>query len=263
MIRILFIGDVVGRPGRKLVKDSLPELRAERDIAFVVANGENAAGGKGLTPGAAKELFDAGVDVLTGGNHTWRNRDVLEIIDKDPRLLRPANYPSDPPPPGRGAGLYEVSGTDLRIGILNLMGRTFMPPLDCPFRVGRESLERLRRDTPLVVVDFHAEATSEKIALGWHLNGLATAVIGTHTHVATADERITEEGTALQTDVGMTGPHDGVLGIRRDLILRTMITQLPVRHELAQGDLQMCGLLIDADPETGHAVGVERICRRA
>jgi hypothetical protein len=261
-MRILFIGDVVGRPGRKLVAGFLPEFRRRREIDFVIANGENAASGKGLTGPVAEELFAAGVDVLTGGNHTWKNKDIYKIINEDPRVLRPANYPPDPSVPGRGSELYRVPGTDTMIGVVNLLGRVFMAPVDCPFRTGKAIVERLRKTTPLIVVDMHAEATSEKLALTWHLDGLVTAVIGTHTHVPTADERITAAGTAAQTDVGMTGPYDGVLGVRKDLILQTMISLMPVRHELAEGDLRLCGLLVDADPATGRALAVERICHR-
>jgi 2',3'-cyclic-nucleotide 2'-phosphodiesterase len=261
-MRILFIADVVGRPGRRLVGQLLPAFIQERDIDFVIANGENAAGGRGLTPKVAKELFKAGVDVLTSGNHIWRNRDVLKIIDEDARILRPANYPDDDLVPGRGFGVFDVPGIAARIGVVNLLGRVFLEPVDCPFRVGRDAVETLLRETSVVFVDIHAEATSEKIALGWHLDGLATAVIGTHTHVPTADEMITPNGTALQTDAGMTGAFDGVLGVKKEIILHGMTTHLPVRHELAEGDLRLCGTLIDADEETGRATRIERVCLR-
>ena len=262
IVRVLFIGDVIGRPGRKLVADFLPEFRRARSVHFVVANAENAAGGKGLTADVATDLFDVGVDVLTGGNHTWHNRDILQVIDSEPRILRPANYAPVPEVPGRGFGVYAIPSTPHKIGILNLLGRAFMAPIDCPFQTGRALVERLRQETPLVVVDIHAEATSEKIALAWYLDGLVTAVIGTHTHVPTADETITALGTAMQTDVGMTGPYDGVLGVRKDIIIHNMITQLPVRHELAKGDLRLCATLIEADPQTGHALAIERICHK-
>jgi len=183
-MRILFIGDVVGRPGRRAVTSYLPVLRQQKEIDFVVANGENAASGKGLTQSVAEELFKAGVDVLTGGNHTWKNKDIFKIID-DPRILRPANYPNLAEIPGRGCGLYDVG--EHRIGVINLMGRVFLANLDCPFSVGMELAESLREQTSLILVDMHAEATSEKVALAWHLDGIVTAVIGTHTHIPTAD----------------------------------------------------------------------------
>ena len=262
MIRILFIGDVVGRVGRRLVAEHLPNLRFERQVDFTIANAENAAGGRGLTPSVADELFRAGVHVLTSGNHIWRNKEVLKIIDEDPRVLRPANYPDDERVPGRGWGVYEVEGAECRVAVLNLQGRVYMDAIDCPFRVGREAAEALREQTPLVFVDFHAEATSEKAAMAWHLDGLATAVIGTHTHVPTADEVVTPDGTAFLTDAGMTGPYDGVLGVRKDIILHGMLTHMPVRHELAKGDPRLCAVLVEADPETGRAGKVERICLR-
>lgn len=261
-MRIFFIGDIVGRPGRRLVRDLLPKFRFEKEIDFVVANGENAAGGNGMTQSVVKELFDAGVHVLTGGNHTWKNRDILKFIDDEHRIVRPANYPQEADIPGRGFETYEIPGTPWRIGVVSMLGRVFMKTMECPFRVGREIIDEIHRETPLVLVDFHAEATSEKIALGWHLDGLATAVIGTHTHVATADEMISPEGTAFQTDTGMTGPHDGVIGVNKATIIHGFLTQMPVRHDLATGDLRLNGLLIDADPETGRATGVERVCLR-
>lgn len=260
MLRILFVGDIVGRPGRNLVSQMLPEFRQRREVDFVVANGENAAGGNGLTPPIAQDLFKAGVDVLTGGNHTWKNKDILKIIDQEPRVLRPANYPPLPEIPGRGHGLFTVPGFDCSVGVVNVMGRVFMSPMDCPFRTAQSLVEELRHETPLILVDFHAEATSEKQALAWHLDGWATAVIGTHTHIPTADEKITELGTAMQTDAGMTGAYDSVLGVRKDQILHTMITHMPVRHELAKEDPRLCGLLVDADSQTGKALAVERIC---
>jgi metallophosphoesterase (TIGR00282 family) len=195
-MQILFIGDVVGRLGRKLVTDFLAEFRREHEVDFVIANAENAAGGKGLTPSTAKQLFDAGVDVLTGGNHTWKNREIFNIIDEDPRILRPANYPPDLKVPGRGSGLYRTRTVGVEVGVINLQGRVFMAPIDCPFRVGRSLAEELGEQTPLLIVDIHAEATSEKWALAWHLDGLVTAVVGTHTHVPTADETISAAGTA-------------------------------------------------------------------
>ncbi|MFW5870704.1 MAG: TIGR00282 family metallophosphoesterase [Candidatus Sumerlaeota bacterium] len=262
MLRILFIGDIVGRPGRKLVKELLPDLRRERDIDFVIANGENAAGGRGLTPAVAKELFKAGCDVLTGGNHTWGNRDIFKIIDEEPRILRPENYPAHADIPGNGWDIYTIASSGHLIGVVNLLGRVFMDPLECPFRAAKRAVNEIRRTTPIVIVDFHAEATSEKIAMGWHLDGLASVVLGTHTHVPTADENITEEGTATQTDVGMTGSFNGVLGVKKEVILHRMLTQMPVRHELSTGDLRFCGLLVEVEAQTGKAQSVERLMIR-
>ena len=250
------------KSGRKLFVDFVPGFRREREIDFVVVNAENAAGGKGLTPSVAQELFAAGADCLTGGNHTWRNRDIFQIIDKDERVLRPANYPPVEEVRGRGWGVYTSETNGVSVGVVNLLGRVFMGPMECPFRLGRAIVDEIRSETRVILVDFHAEATSEKISLGWHLDGWVSAVIGTHTHVQTADETILPEGTAYQTDAGMTGPHDGVLGVRRDLVLKTMITQMPVRHELARGDLRLCGTLMDVDERTGLARGVERVCHR-
>ncbi|MFP4382141.1 MAG: TIGR00282 family metallophosphoesterase [Candidatus Sumerlaeia bacterium] len=262
MIRIFFVGDVVGRPGRRLVQSFLPEFRKTREIDFVIANGENAAHGKGLTASVVEELFSAGVDVITGGNHIWQNKDIFKFINDQPRILRPANYPNHPGVPGRGYGLFHIPQTQYSIGIINLMGRVFMTPIDCPFSRGSQLVEELRSKTQLIFVDIHAEATSEKIALSWVLDGKVTAVVGTHTHVPTADEKVTEAGTAYQTDAGMTGPYDSVLGVCKDQIIHTMVTHMPVRHEIATGDLRLCGLLIHADPESGRARKVERICHR-
>jgi metallophosphoesterase (TIGR00282 family) len=262
MISIFFIGDIVGRPGRDLVKGFLPGFRRERGVDFVVANGENAAHGKGLTVAVVEELFSAGVDVITGGNHTWKNRDIFNIIDDEPRILRPANYPDYPEVPGRGHGIFHIPNTDHSIGVVNLMGRVFMNPMDDPFKVGRRLVDEIRKRTKIILVDMHAEATSEKAALAWSLDGLASVVVGTHTHVPTADENITPAGTATQSDAGMTGPYDGILGVSKEQIMLTMRTQMPVRHELAKGDLRLCGLYTRVEPTTGRATLVERICHR-
>lgn len=252
---MFFIGDVTGKPGRRLLVDQLRGLRRAHGADVVIANGENAAGGVGLTPGVAKELFAAGVDAITGGNHIWNNREAYELLDNDPRVLRPANYP--PGVPGRGAAVVTTaSGT--RVGVLNLQGRIFMHDLDDPFRVGREQAAALRAQTPAVVVDFHAEATSEKVAMGWYLDGQVSAVVGTHTHVQTADERVLPGGTAYITDVGMTGPRDGVIGMARGPIMERFLTQLPVRFEVAPGPVQLNAVLITIG-EDGRAVAIERI----
>jgi len=262
-MKIFFVGDVVGKSGRRVVADFLPAFRREREVDFVVVNAENAAGGKGLTLAVARDLYAAGADVLTGGNHTWRNREILDFIDDDERVLRPANYPPGPEVPGRGWGLYDASSGAGRVGVVNLIGRVYMDPMDCPFQAARRIVEDLRSETAVILVDFHAEATSEKITMGWYLDGIVSAVIGTHTHVQTADETILPGGTAYQTDAGMTGAHDGVLGVRRDLVIKAMTTQMPVRHELAGGDLRLCGTLLDVDEETGRARSIERVCHRA
>jgi len=261
-VKVLFIGDIMGSPGRMAVRQLLAGLVQSRGIEFVIANAENAAGGKGLTPAVAKELFGYGIHVLTNGNHVWHNKEVIELVQKDERVLRPANWPQGVGVPGRGRGVYTLAG-GTKIGVLNLIGRVFMPPYDCPFRVGRHEVEQLKRETPIIVVDFHAEATSEKVAMGWYLNGEASAVIGTHTHIATADERITDLGTALQTDTGMTGPYDSVIGVRKDPVIEAMIKLMPVRHVPASGDVRLCGLLVEVDIVTGRAKQVERVSVKA
>lgn len=248
------MGDVHGRPGRRAVARRVPSLRRELEVDFVVANAENSAGGVGLTPQTAAELFAAGVDALTGGNHTWAKREAYELLNSDPRVVRPANYP--PGVPGQGSTVIRRGGAAL--AVLNLQGRVFMEPLDDPFRVAREEVDRLRELTPFVLVDFHAEATSEKLALGYFLDGRVTAVVGTHTHVQTADERVLPGGTAYITDVGMTGPRDGVIGMDRDAILQRFLLQLPVRFEVASGAVQFNAVLVEADA-SGRATSIRRI----
>ncbi len=248
------MGDVHGRPGRRAVARRVPSLRRELEVDFVVANAENSAGGVGLTPQTAAELFAAGVDALTGGNHTWAKREAYELLNSDPRVVRPANYP--PGVPGQGSTVIRRGGVAL--AVLNLQGRVFMEPLDDPFRVARAEVDRLRELTPFVLVDFHAEATSEKLALGYFLDGRVTAVVGTHTHVQTADERVLPGGTAYITDVGMTGPRDGVIGMDRDAILQRFLLQLPVRFEVASGAVQFNAVLVEADA-SGRATSIRRI----
>ncbi len=248
------MGDVHGRPGRRAVARRVPVLRKQLAVDFVVANAENSAGGVGLTPKTAAELFEAGVDVLTGGNHTWAKREAYELLDSDPRLVRPANYP--PGVPGHGSTVIRKGG--LALAVLNLQGRVFMEPLDDPFRVARAEVDRLREVTPFVLVDFHAEATSEKQAMGYYLDGRVTAVVGTHTHVQTADERVLPGGTGYITDVGMTGPRDGVIGVDREAILQRFLTQLPVRFEVASGAVQFNAVLVEADG-AGRATSIRRI----
>ena len=243
-MKVLFIGDIVGKPGRRMVAAHLPSLLKGQGVNFCVANVENAAGGFGITPAIADELFDLGLHVLTSGNHIWDQREALSLVASDPRLLRPANYPPDVP--GRGARVFRIPG-GTPIGVLNLCGRVFLPPLDCPFRVGAEAVARLRAETTVVLVDFHAEATSEKAALAWHLDGKVSAVIGTHTHVQTADERIFPGGTAFLSDAGMTGPSLSVIGVKREAAIQRFLTGLPHKFETATGPAQLEGVVITLD----------------
>ncbi|MCL6614351.1 MAG: TIGR00282 family metallophosphoesterase [Firmicutes bacterium] len=252
-MRLLFLGDVVGRPGRRALATLLPSWREEEQYDFVLANAENAAGGFGLTPSVAGELFRAGVDVLTLGNHAFANREVTPLLENEPRVLRPANYPAGVP--GRGGGIFPFG--EARVAVLNLLGRVFLDPLDDPFAVAEREVERLKATTPFVVVDFHAEATSEKVAMGWFLDGKASAVIGTHTHVQTADERILPRGTAYITDVGMCGPRDGILGVEREAVIRRFRTQMPARFSVAAGPVVVAavGLHLASD---GRALEIKR-----
>ena len=256
--RILFIGDVIGRPGRCAVRDILPELKAEHQYQLVIANGENLAGGLGLTQETAEELFSYGVDILTTGNHIWDKRESLSYIDFDERVLRPANYPREVP--GRGYTVVEYS-ENIPVAIMNLSGRIFMDPLDNPFTGAKDIIQRLREEARIIVLDFHAEATSEKIAMGWYLDGQVSAVIGTHTHVQTADETVLPDGTAYITDVGMTGPVDSIIGMRKDQIIRKFLKQMPVRFEVAKGRVLVCAVVVGVDPTTGKATSIERIQR--
>jgi len=258
-VRILFIGDVVGRPGRQVVARLLPEYRTSMALAFVVANAENAAGGSGLTPPLAEELFAAGVDCLTMGDHVFRRREILPLLETDERVLRPANYVAR----ASGKGLTVLTTSNqVSVGVINLQGRMFMPPIDSPFEAVEAALRVLAGSARLILVDFHAEATSEKIAMGRYLDGRVTAVMGTHTHVPTADETVLPGGTAYVTDVGMTGPHDSVLGRRTDRVLEALLTQMPTRFEVASGDVRLNAVLIEADPETGRARSIERVILR-
>lgn len=255
-MNLLFIGDIVGRVGRRMVSDRLHQLVDAWQVDLVVANGENAAAGFGLTAGVAADLFDLGIDVLTSGNHIWDKREVYDYLDREPRVLRPANYPSDLP--GCGSGVFPTA-SGIKVGVLNLEGRVFMNNLDCPFRVADRAIEELRRQTPIILVDFHAEATSEKEALGFYLAGRVSAVLGTHTHVQTADERVLPGGTAYISDAGMTGSRDAVIGMRKELAMERFLTQLPVRFEVAKKDPMLCGVLISIDEDSGRALAVQRI----
>jgi metallophosphoesterase (TIGR00282 family) len=255
-VRILFVGDVVARAGRRVLKRALRALRPRLAPDLIVVNGENSARGTGITPACCEELFAAGAEVITGGNHSWDRRESLELYEREPRLLRPANYPE--PAPGSGVHLIEHPAVG-PVAVVSLMGRLFMPAVDDPFRVANEILAELRDRARLIVVDFHAEATSEKIAFGWHVDGRVTAVLGTHTHIPTADERVLPGGTAYITDVGMTGPYDSVIGIDKHLALERFRTQRPVRFSPAEKDPRLCAVLIEADAESGRATSIERI----
>ena len=249
------VGDIVGRPGRKILSHILPKLIKEKNLDLVIVNGENAAGGFGLTAETYLELQKAGTNVVTSGNHIWDKKDVAEILDSEPRLLRPANYPVGVP--GRGSLVVDAKG--VKVGVINLAGRIFMEAIDCPFRKAKEIVEEMRSKTKLIFVDMHAEATSEKEALGYYLDGLVTAVVGTHTHVQTADERILQGGTAYQTDLGMTGPRDSVLGVKKEIIIAKFLEATPKRFEIASGAVWFCGLLIEADNTTGKALAIKRL----
>ncbi|PIP20166.1 MAG: TIGR00282 family metallophosphoesterase [Candidatus Omnitrophica bacterium CG23_combo_of_CG06-09_8_20_14_all_40_11] len=258
-MNILFIGDIVGSPGREAVRELLPELQKEYKLDFVVANAENAAGGSGITPKIAQELFEAGVNVLTSGDHIWKKREIFEIIDKEERILRPLNFPAGVP--GRGACLFKAKSGS-KIGVVNVQGRVFMEALECPFKTAREAIEALSKETKIIIVDIHAEATSEKVALGWYLDGKASSVLGTHTHIQTADERILPGGCAYITDVGMTGPLDSVIGRRIEDVLERFITCVPTRFEVAKDNIQLQGVAVDIDENTGKARSILRIQKK-
>jgi len=256
MVRILFIGDIVGRPGRELVRRGLTAIVEHHAIDLVIANVENAAAGFGITREIGDQLLDWGVDVMTSGNHIWDKKEALDYIGAEPRLLRPANYPSAVP--GRGSYLAR-SRDGTSVGVVNLMGRVFMPSVDDPFAVAIREIEALAPRTRTIFVDFHAEATSEKMAMGWHLDGKVTAVIGTHTHVQTADERILPKGTAYLSDAGMTGPHDSIVGVEIEAALRRFLTGLPARFETATGNPRLHAAIVHADEQTGLAADIERL----
>jgi hypothetical protein len=257
-MRILFVGDIVGRPGRRILTERLDRIVAERDIDLVIANCENAAAGFGVTPDLADHLLQANVHVLTSGNHIWDKRAILDYFPTQARLLRPANYPNAP-----GTGLYVgTTPSAVRYAVLNLQGRTYLPAIDCPFQTVDDMLASLDSDIKVRFVDFHAEVTSEKIAFGWHLDGRVSAMVGTHTHVPTADERILPGGTAYITDVGMTGPHDSVIGMDKEGSLRRFLTGLPARFEPALNDVRLNAVIIEVDDKTGRAFSIERyVCR--
>jgi len=255
-VKLLFIGDIIGKPGRQAIARMLHRLVDRHRIDLVIANGENAAGGFGITAETAQELFQLGIHCFTSGNHIWDKKEALEYVTREERLVRPANYP--PGTPGQGSTLLRTAG-GIKVGVLNLEGRVFMNNLECPFRVADREVERLRQETPIIFVDFHAEATSEKTSLGWYLDGRVSAVVGTHTHVQTADERILPEGTAYLTDAGMTGAFESVIGVRKDEPIQKFLTQIPTKFEVAKKDIRLNGVVIEIDELTGKALAIERV----
>jgi len=253
-LRFLIVGDVVGKPGRKMLADKLETIKEELDIQGVIVNGENAAGGLGIVPEVCEEILGYGVDVITSGNHIWDKKEIVDYIDYQPRLIRPLNYP--PGVPGRGWTIVEGKNKWI---VANMSGRVFMPALDCPFHRIEEELENLKKITNLIFLDFHAEASSEKIAMGWFLDGKISCIFGTHTHVATADERILPQGTAYITDIGMTGACDSVIGVEKEDILTKFLTQMPIKYRVAKDNVQLNGIVVEVDEATGRAVRISRL----
>ncbi len=258
-MRILYIGDIVGSPGRRIVEERLPDILAQERIDLALANADNAAGGFGIIPRLAEQLLDCGIEVLCGGNHIWDRKEIFDYLPEQPRLLRPANFPSGTP----GAGLFcGQTRQGVPYAVLHLQGRTFLPAIDCPFRAADRELERLGDAARVILVDMHAEATSEKQAMGWYLDGRVSAVLGTHTHVATADEQVLPKGTAFISDVGMTGPHDSVIGMDKSGVLQRFLDGLPVRFEVATQNLAMHAVRIEIDEASGRATAIERAVYR-
>lgn len=255
-MRILLIGDIVGSPGREAVKKIVPKLRGDRSIDFVIANAENVAGGSGLTPETVDELLQNKIDVITSGDHVWKKKELYERLSKDKRILRPANYPETSP----GSGMTIISLEDgKKIAVINLLGRVFMKPVDCPFMAAEREIGKINRETKIILVDMHAEATSEKIAMGRFLDGRVSVVFGTHTHVQTADEKIFPHGTGYITDLGMTGPQDSVIGRRHDAIVEHFLTCMPKKFEVADKDVELQGAIVNIDDESGKTLSIERV----
>ena len=256
-MKLLFIGDIVGSPGRDAIRALLPQLKQQHAIDFVVANAENAAGGTGITPRIANDLFQSGCDVLTAGDHVWKRREILDIITDNARILRPLNMPSTAP--GNGSGVYTLA-SGVAVAVVVLLGRVFIDAMtDSPFLVMRDAVNTLRQKTNIIILDFHAEATSEKVAMGWFLDGKISALLGTHTHIQTADERVLPKGTAYITDVGMTGPCDSVIGRNKEKVIERFLTGMPTRFELGVNDIQLHGALVDIDEANGKAKTITRI----
>jgi 2',3'-cyclic-nucleotide 2'-phosphodiesterase len=258
-MNILFVGDVVGKPGRDAVKALLPGLKKEYSLDFAVVNAENIAGGSGITEKLAQELFESSVDVITSGDHIWKKKEIFEFIKTEPRILRPNNFPSTAP--GSGYGVF-TAANGKKVGVICVLGRVFLDALECPFKTTLAAVEAISKETPIILVDIHAEATSEKVALGWYLQGKVSAVLGTHTHIQTADERILPEGTAYLTDAGMTGPYDSVIGRRVEDVLERFLTHVPVKFEVAEGNIQLCGAVIEIDDRTGRANKITRVQKK-
>ena len=255
-MKILFSGDIVGKPGRLAIRELLPLIIEDYRIEFVIANCENAAAGFGVTRDVVEELYQSRIDVLTSGNHIWDKKEVLEFVEDYETLLRPANYPEGTP--GFGSVVMPCA-SGIHVGVINLAGRVFMRPLDCPFRSAEKEIERLRKKTRIIIVDMHAEATSEKQALGWFLDGRVSAVLGTHTHVQTADEKILPNGTAYITDLGMTGPFDSIIGTRKDAVLERFLIQMPNKFDVAKGDIRLQGVVLEVDTASGKVLSIERL----
>jgi len=255
-IRILAIGDMVGTPGRRIVRDRLPDLVRDRDLDLVVANAENVVSGSGITVKVRDKLLNSGIDVITTGDHIWKRMEIASGLEPNGRLIRPENYPRTCP--GRGLTVVESRG-GVKVAVLNALGRLYMDPIDCPFRAVDAAIEEARKSASVILLDFHAEATSEKVGMGWYLDGRVTAVWGTHTHVQTSDERILPNGTAYITDLGMTGSHYSILGRRIQPVLQKMVRHQPARFDVADEDLRISGIIVTADPETGRATEIERV----
>ncbi|MDD5560836.1 MAG: TIGR00282 family metallophosphoesterase [Candidatus Omnitrophica bacterium] len=258
-MNILFIGDIVGSPGRMAINKLLPGIKKEHEVDFVIANAENASGGSGITSKVAEDLFASGVDVLTSGDHIWKKSEIFQLINQEKRILRPLNYPQGAP--GRGANVFKAAN-GVKVGVVNVNGRVFMDALECPFKTAFKACEELAGETKIIIVDVHAEATSEKIALGWYLDGKASAVLGTHTHIQTADEKILPKGTAYITDVGMSGPYDSVIGRKVEDVLTRFLSSIPVKFNVAENNIQLHGAFVQIDEETGSARSILRIQKK-
>jgi len=258
-MNILFIGDIVGSPGREAIKKLLPGLIKEHSLDFVVANAENVAGGSGITLRTAEDLFASGIDVLTSGDHIWKRSEIFELLDNEKRILRPLNFPITSP--GKGSTSFKTKAGK-NVGVINVNGRVFMEPLECPFKTSLQAAEELSKETDIIIVDMHAEATSEKVALGWYLDGKVSAVLGTHTHIQTADEKILPKGTAYITDAGMTGPYDSVIGRKVEDVLKRFLTLIPTRFEVAENNIQLHGVLLNINDKTGKAISIERVQKK-